>query len=194
MKKLFFLIVLFLPVLLQAQETKYPWVLTGFGGGASLCDEAGCFGPTGPAFGGSFGRNMTDTWAFELEGAVALTNEELAPRFDEVTGVFFTPELDRTRVWGGANFLAKVGNIGASSNFFISLGLFTGYEQQKEVTPEGIFHAPTRDIGLKGGGAGGAGANFWFNEHWGLRPEARMYFIVGDLSGLRYTVGLMRKF
>lgn len=195
MKKLLFLFIFILPVFVHAQDVQYPWVLTGFGGAATLCtEEAGCFGPSGLSLGGSFGRNMTDTWAFELEGAYAKTNELLDPRFDEVSGTLFTPELERTRIWGGGNFLAKVGDLGASSNFFISIGLFAGYEQQVEITPPGIFHAPTRDIGLKGGAAGGAGLNYWFNDNWGIRPEVRMYLIVGDLSGLRYTAGLMRKF
>jgi hypothetical protein len=137
---------------------------------------------------------MSRTWAFELEGAYAKTNEFLDPRIDAATGNLFTPELERTRIWGGGNFLAKLGDIGSSSNFFISIGLFTGYEQQKEIGPPGVFVAPIKDVGLKGGGAGGAGVNYWFNDNWGIRPEVRMYFVVGDLSGLRYTAGLMRKF
>jgi hypothetical protein len=197
MKKTLFLIFFLLPFLAHAQEveTKYPWVLTGFGGAASLCTEDGCFGPSGLSFGGSFGRPMSQRWSFELEGTYARTKENLPPRIDLLTGLLFVPQLERTRIWGGANFIAKLGEGGdASSGLFVSLGFVAGYEQQNEITPPEIFHAPTKDIGLKGGLSGGAGYNYWFNDHWGIRPEAMFYVVAGSLSGIRYTGGLMHKF
>jgi len=195
MKKALLVVLFLFPVVAHAQEEGiYPWILTMFGGGAAFCDEAGCFGPTGFAAGASFGRAMGDTWSFELEGTYARTNEQLPPRVDLLTNQIFTPELERTRVWGGGTFLAKISRFGERNNLFVSLSLVGGYEQQKEKAPEGIFVQPIRDIGIKGGAAGGAGVNFWFSDNWGLRPEVRFYLIAGDLSGLRYTAGLMKQF
>lgn len=195
MKRILLILFFLVPVFASAQdEGRYPWILTIFGGGASLCDDAGCFGPSGLAFGGSFGRHMTERWSFELEGSFTSTNETLAPRIDLGSGLIFTPTLDRTRVWGGGHFLGKLAGFGSSSDFFISIGVVGGYEQQVVNAPEGIFVEPTRDIGIKGGLAGGAGMNLWFSDSWGARPEVRYYLVVGSLSGVRYTVGLMHKF
>ena len=195
MKKILLALALLFPLYAFAQkEQPYPWILTGFGGGASLCDEAGCFGPSGPAFGASFGRAMGSRWSFELEGTVAFTTETGVPRVDLGTGIVFTPEIDRTRVWGGGHFLARVAGAEHSTHFFVSLGLVGAYEQQKEIVPEGIFATPTRDIGIKGGVAGGAGMNLWFSDSWGIRPEVRYYLVAEPLSGVRYTAGIMKKF
>jgi len=194
MKKYLWLLLFLIPVSVSAQEAVYPWQLSAFGGGASLCDESGCFGPSGYVFGASFGRHFTDRWSFELDGAYARSTETLAPRFDTVTGTLFFPELQRSRVWGGGTFLASIGHFGSSSDFFIALGLVGAYEQQVEKTPEGIFHAPTRNIGIKGGVCGGAGMNLWFSESWGVRPEIRFYGTASPLSGVRYTAGLIKKF
>ncbi|HSE41102.1 MAG TPA: hypothetical protein VLH08_10100 [Acidobacteriota bacterium] len=196
MKKVLMLVLFLIPVVAHAQEDEgiYPWVLTMFGGGAAFCDEDGCFGPTGFAAGASFGRAMGNTWSFELEGTYARTTQDLPPRFDIPTGIFFTPELQRTRIWGGGTFMAKIARFGDRNNMFVSLSLIGGYEEQKEKAPEGVFVQPTRDIGIKGGAAGGAGMNFWFSDTWGLRPEVRFYLVAGDLSGLRYTAGLMKQF
>lgn len=196
MKKALLVVLFLFPVFAYAQDEtgKYPWILTMFGGGASFCDEQGCFGPSGYAFGASFGRAMGNTWSFELEGTYAKTSEDLPARVDLLTGTVFVPVLDRTRVWGGATFLAKVVRFGDRNNFFVAMSLIGAYEQQKEKGPEGFFVAPTKDIGIKGGVGGGGGINLWFSDSWGLRPEARFYAIVGDLSGMRYTVGLMKQF
>jgi len=196
MKKALLVVLFLFPVVAHAQDEtgKFPWILTMFGGGASFCDEQGCFGPSGYAFGASFGRAMGDTWSFELEGTYAKTSEDLPARVDLLTGTVFVPVLDRTRVWGGGTFLAKLARFGDRNNFFVAISLIGAYEQQKEKGPEGFFVAPTRDIGIKGGVGGGGGLNLWFSETWGLRPEARFYAIVGDLSGMRYTVGLMKQF
>lgn len=196
MKKALLVVLFLFPVVAHAQDEtgKFPWILTMFGGGASFCDEQGCFGPSGYAFGASFGRAMGDTWSFELEGTYAKTSEDLPARVDLLTGTVFVPVLDRTRVWGGGTFLAKLARFGDRNNFFVAISLIGGYEQQKEKGPEGFFVAPTKDIGIKGGVGGGGGINLWFSETWGLRPEARFYAIVGDLSGMRYTVGLMKQF
>lgn len=187
------------PVVVSAEEGVYSWNLTVSVGGASLCAKQGCFGPGGLAVGAAFGRNMTDRWSFELDGAYVRTNEALAPRVDIATGVLFYPELDRTRIWGGGTFSCKLYDITSTSHLFISLGLVGGYEQQVEKTPLGIFHAPTRDIGVKGGVSGGVGINYWFSENWGVRPEMRFYAVVGavdegSLSGLRYSAGIVKKF
>lgn len=197
MKKIWMLIFLFFPLLASAQDaqdTQYAWRLTGFGGAATLCDEAGCFGPTGYTFGASFGRNMTDRWSFELEGVYAHTNQTLPARIDSVTGIIYSPTLERGRIWGGAMFFARLASIGQSSEFFIALGVVGGYESQKEKAPEGVFVPPTRNIGINGGVAGGAGFNFWMSPNWGLRPEVRFYGVSNDLSGVRYTAGIIRKF
>ena len=193
--KIALMIVLFLcPVFAHAQDdVSYPWILTMFGGGAAFCDEAGCFGPNGYAFGASFGRAMGDTWSFELEGTYARSKETLPARIDPF-GVIFVPELQRTRIWGGGTFMAKFARFGDRNSMFIALSLVGGYEEQKELGPEGVFLNPTRDIGVNGGAAGGAGINWWFSDSWGFRPEARFYFVTNDISGLRYTAGLMKQF
>ncbi|HEY4491482.1 MAG TPA: hypothetical protein VI958_05745 [Acidobacteriota bacterium] len=192
MKKFLFFLFLVIPAVSQAQQ-QYPWSLTLFGGGAALCDEQGCFGPTGWAAGGSFGRHMTDRWAFELDVAIARTNELLPPRVDQF-GNFFIPELQRTRGWGGGTFLATLGHIGSESDFFVGLGIVGVFERREEITPPDVFHEPARNLGLKGGIAGSAGMNLWLSKNWGIRPEAKFYLTAGSLSGVRYTAGLLRKF
>jgi hypothetical protein len=195
MKKILLVLIVFFPMVALAEDAPpYPWILTGFGGGATLCDEAGCFGAGGPAFGGSFGRAMSSRWSFELEGTIVFTSETGATRVDTVSGIIYQPVLERTRVWGGGHFLGRIADIGSSSDVFISLGIVGAYEQQKEIVPEGVFPIPIKDVGIKGGIAGGAGANIWFSENWGIRPEARYYLVAGSLSGIRYTGGLMYKF
>lgn len=194
MKRHFWLLLILFPVLVEAQDSRYPWDLTLFGGGALLCDESGCFGPTGYAVGGAFGRQFTDRWAFELEGALARSTETLAPRFDIPTGILFVPEFERTRVWAGFTFLGTLARFGETSNFFISLGLVGAFERQKEIVPEGVFGRPDRTLGLKGGVSGGAGMNLWFSENWGIRPEAKYYVVANPLSGFRYTGGIVHRF
>ena len=191
MKKILLLLLLILPATGQAQQ--YPWVFSLSGGGAALCDEQGCFGPTGWAASGSFGRHFTNTWAFELDLAVSRTNELLPARIDP-TGIIYVPELQRTRSWGGTTFLATLGHLGAESDFFVALGLVAVFERREVIAPEGVFHEPSKNIGLKGGLSGGAGMNLWFSKGWGLRPEVRFYGTAGSLSGLRYTAGLIKKF
>jgi hypothetical protein len=201
MKKLWILMILLFPFIANAQENMgdppentYAWRLTGFGGAATLCTDAGCFGPTGYTFGASFGRNMTDRWSFELEGVYAHTSETLPTTIDPFTGIIYNPILDRSRIWGGAVFFARLARIGAASEFFVAMGVVGGYEQQTEKAPEGVFVPGSVDIGIRGGVTGGAGFNFWFSENWGFRPEVRFYGVSGDLSGVRYTGGITRKF
>jgi hypothetical protein len=191
MKKIFALVLFCFPLVLSAQE--YPWDLTGFGGMAVLCDESGCFGPDGFAAGGSFGRQFTESWAFELEAAYVRTSEVLPSRFDLFSGQFYTPEQIRRRTWGGFAFLRTLARMGEASNLFVSLGLAVAYEHRYEIVPEGVF-APDRSLGLKGGISGGAGMNLWFSESWGIRPEVKFYLIATPLSGIRYTGGLMHRF
>ncbi len=193
MKRLILLLVLLFPVVLSAAEAQYPWDLSGFVGGASLCDEAGCFGPSGIAFGGSFGRQFTDRWSFELDGVAVRTSEILPGRFDTFTGIFYIPELQRKRFWGGFTFLLSVAKIGDKSNLFVALGAVLAYEHQDQLVPEGVF-APDKTLGLKGGVSGGAGMNLWFSENWGIRPEFRFHGVASPLSGMRYTGGLMYRF
>ena len=179
---------------LIALDERYPWDLTGFAGGATLCDELGCFGQTGLAFGGSFGRQFTERWNFELEGTYVTATETLAPRFDLRTNQIFVPELKRQRVWAGGNFIRKFLRFGEASHLFISVGFVAAYERQTEQVPEGFLHAPTKDIGLKGGASGGAGAIFRFSENWALRPELKFYAVPSPLSGLAYTAGIQYRF
>jgi hypothetical protein len=195
MKKALMLVVFLLPVMAYAQEQEgiYPWTLTMFGGGAAFCDEAGCFGPSGYAFGASFGRAMGDTWSFELEGTYARADQTLPPRSDPFFGIF-TPVLERTRVWGGATFLAKIARFGERNNMFVAISLIGAYEQQHIDAPEGVFVGPTVDVGIVGGAGGGAGVNWWISDSWGIRPEVRFYWAANDLSGMRYTAGLMKQF
>lgn len=194
MKKLLWLLVFLFPVALYAQsDDAYPWQLHMYGGGASLCDDLGCFGPTGLSFGASFGKAMGDRWSFELEGTWARSTETEAQRFDIVTETYFTPELVRSRIWAGGTFLGKMKKF-EKGDFFIALGFVTGFERQNENVPAGIIPLPTKNIGIKGGVSAGAGLNYWFSENWAIRPEARFYAVAGHLSGLRYTGGIVRKF
>ena len=191
MKKILAVIFFCFPLLASAQD--YPWDLTGFGGAATFCDEAGCFGETGYTFGGSFGRQFTNSWAFELEGAYARTEEVLPSRFDTFTGRFYTPIEVRRRTWAGMAFLGTLVRFGEASNLFISVGAALAYEHKDEIAPPGIF-SPDQTLGLKGGISGGAGMNLWFSESWGLRPEVKFYLIATPLSGIRYTGGLVHRF
>jgi hypothetical protein len=192
-KILFCFLFLFLSVSALAQQGHYPWDLTGFAGGATFCDEAGCFGPSGFAAGIEFGRHMTNRWAFELEGTYGRTSQILPQRFDIRTGQFFTPELVRQRIWGGFALLGSLLHLGQESDLFISLGAVLAYEHRKEIVPEGFF-GPEKSLGLKGGVSGGAGFNFWFSDSWALRPEVKFYFCATPLSGVRYTAGLVHRF
>ena len=195
MKKLLLVVFLLLPIFAIAQdEERFPWILTIFGGGATFCTEDGCFGPSGYAVGASFGRGMSDRWSFELEGTYAYSTETGPARVDLATGIIFSPELERTRIYGGGHFLGKLMNFGASSDFFISIGAVGGYEQVAENVPEGFFPLPVEHIGIVGGVAGGAGLNLWFGDNWGVRPEVRYYLMASDLSGVRYTAGILHKF
>jgi hypothetical protein len=144
--------------------------------------------------GGSFGRQFTERWDFELEGTYVSATETLAPRFDLRTGQIFVPELQRQRVWAGGNFMRSLLRFGEASHLFISIGFVAAYERQTEKVPEGFLHAPTRDIGLKGGASGGAGAIIWFAENWAFRPEFRFYAVPSPLSGMRYTAGITHRF
>ena len=193
MRKVLFLLVLLVPVIVSAQVQTYPWDLTLFGGEATFCDEAGCFGPSGWAAGGAFGRQFTDRLSFELDGTYARTSEILPSRIDTFTGQFYTPELQRRRFWAGLTFLVSVASFGEASNFFISLGGVFAYEHQDLIVPEGVF-APDKTLGLKGGISGGAGMNLWFSKSWGVRPEVRFYAVASPLSGIRYTGGLIHRF
>ena len=191
MKKIWILLFFCFPLISSAQD--YPWDLTGFGGMAVLCDEDGCFGPDGFVVGGSFGRQFTDSWAFELEGAYTRTSEVLPSRFDTFSGQFYTPEQIRRRTWAGFSFLRTMARMGDASTLFISIGLAVAYEHRYEIVPEGVF-SPDRSLGLKGGLSGGAGMNLWISESWGIRPEVKFYLIATPLSGIRYTGGLVHRF
>jgi hypothetical protein len=191
MKRILAILIFCFPVLATAQQ--YPWDLGVFGGGASLCVESGCFGPTGYAIGGSFGRQFSDRWAFELEAAYTRSSEILPGRFDIFTGQFYVPEEVRQRTWAGFAFLGTLVGFGDASNLFVSVGLAVAYEHKYEIVPEGVF-APDRNLGLKGGLSGGAGMNLWITENWALMPEVKFYLIAEPLSGLRYTAGLVHRF
>jgi hypothetical protein len=67
-------------------------------------------------------------------------------------------------------------------------------ERQKIVPPEGIIAPPDRTSDIQFGLATGIGYNWFFSENWGIRPEARFYIVQDDLSALRYTGGLIRRF
>jgi hypothetical protein len=196
MKKWLFLFFFFLSVAAFAQneEGKYPWNLTMFAGGAKLCDEDGCFGPSGFAVGLAFGRQFTSHWSFELDGTYVRSNENEVPRFDDTTGIFFVPVLQRTRIWGGATFLRSVKHFGNRSDLFIAVGGVGAFERQTEKVPSEVFPLPSKNLGIKGGVSGGAGLNLWFSRTWGIRPEARFYACATPLSGLRYTAGLIHQF
>jgi hypothetical protein len=195
MKKWLLLLLLFIPfaAAAQDQEGKYPWNFTAFAGGALLCDELGCFGPSGLAIGGSFGRQFTSSWSFELDGTYVRSNEKQTPRVDIVSEQLFIPVLERRRFWGGATFMRTMKRFGRS-DFFIALGGVGAYEHQREKVPAGIFPLPDRTLGIKGGISGGAGFNLWFSRHWGIRPAARFYAVAKPLSGLVYTAGVIHQF
>jgi len=194
MRKFLLLAILIFPVIASAENPEgYRWDLTVFGGGALFCDEAGCFGPSGWAAGGSFGRQFAKIVSFEIDGTYAQTSQILPSRIDLFTGQFYTPELDRMRFYTGLTFLVTVAQFGSQSNFFVAIGGALAYEKQDFIVPEGIFQLD-ETLGLKGGLSGGAGMNLWFTENWGLRPEVRFYWIASPLSGLRYTGGIVHRF
>ena len=194
MKRLILFVLFLLPLTATAQEQSYPWILTGYGGGSRLCTvDGGCGGGLNTfAFGGSFGRYFTKRWGFEIEGLYSPADETEPPRFDEFTGVIFTPVLHHRRIWGGGAFLGDLAKF-KSGEFFIALGFGGAVERLDETAPEGIFVEPGQDIGIKAGVCGGAGLNWWFSQHWGIRPEVRFYGI-SEISFFRYTVGLSYKF
>jgi hypothetical protein len=209
MKRLLCVLLFVFPLLAHAQgqvhETPYPWTLTIFGGGASLCTDAntnlatgalasGCFGPTGYTFGASFGRGMTDTWSFELEFAYAHATENLGQTVDIPTGILYTPQLTHGRVWAGGTFFGKLHKFSDRSDFFIALGGVGAYERQELVVPVEVFNPGSENIGITGGVCVGAGMNLAIGENWSIRPEARYYLAASGLSGLRYTAGLTKKF
>lgn len=194
MKKLLLLLVFLFPVALFAQSNgDYPWLFQAYGGGATLCIEGGCFGPTGMAFGASLGRAMGDRWSFELEGTFARTTELEPTRFDELTQTYYTAELVRSRIWAGGVFLGKLKTF-SKGDIHIAIGFTTGFERRNENVPLGITPLPTENIGIKGGVSGGAGMNYWFSENWAIRPAFRFYAVSGNLSGMAYTAGIIRKF
>ena len=194
MKAPILLFVLLICAVANAKDAIYPWELTGFAGGAQLCDEAGCFAQSGLAFGGSFGRQFTERWNFELEGTYVSASKSLAPRFDLRTGQIFVPELQRRRVWAGGSFQRSLFRFGEASHFYISVGFVAAYERRTEKVPEGFLHAPKKDIGLKGGVSGGAGLMIWLSENWGVRPEVIFFAVPSPLSGLTYTGGITHRF
>jgi hypothetical protein len=196
MKKVLFVAVICLvSSFALADEGLYPWILTGYGGGANSCTSGGgCFEIIGPAAGGSFGRAMSKTWSFELDGFWTRGSRILPLTLDTISGVYYRPEERRTRVYGGAMFLAKIAEFSPSLSMFIVVGAVGGYERLDLKTPPGVWHEPATDNGIKGGMAAGAGFNWWFSDSWGLRPEFRFYPVFDNLTGFRYTVGLMRKF
>ena len=164
-----------------------------YGGGASLCDKAGCFGLSGYAFGASFGRAMGDRWSFELEGTFARSTELEQTRYDLTTDTYYTPELVRSRIWAGGTFLGKLKTF-SKGDIHIAIGFVTGFERRNETVPLGILPLPTENIGIKGGVSAGAGMNYWFSDNWAIRPAVRFYAVAGSLSGLSYTGGIVKKF
>jgi hypothetical protein len=190
-----FLVLLFsFPLLAHGEDIKYPWRLTGFAGNAMLCTEQGCFDGSGFAFGASFGRQFTGRWSFELDGTFARTEENLAPRFDLNTDTLYIPQLQRSRFWGGGTFLGSFAHFGKRSDAFVSIGFIAAVERRSEKTPPGIRPLPSEDIGIKGGVSGGAGLNLWFSKNWAIRPEAKFNAVAGNLSGFRYSAGILRQF
>jgi len=196
MKKILFVAVLCLfASLVSAEGGRYPWVLTGYGGGANSCiANEGCMEIVGPAVGASFGRQMSDRWSFELDGFWTSGSRILPATVDPYTGIIYSPEDKRTRIYGGAMFLCRIAQLTSTMDMFIVLGGVGGYERQEWITPPEVFHGPPIDNGIKGGFAAGAGFNWWFSENWGLRPEFRLYPVFDNLTGFRYTAGIMHKF
>lgn len=178
-----------------ASAQRYPWVLTVYGGGANPCiSDEGCFTLSTPALGGSFGRAMSKNWRFELDGFWTRGTQDLGLHYDATTGTLYDLTMKRTRTYGGIMFLGTVGQLTSKMDLFLAFGAVGAVERQQEQAPAGIFHAPSKNIGVKGGLAGGVGLNWWFSQNWGVRPEARFYAVVNGLSTLRYTAGIMRKF
>ena len=188
------LIICLFPITLLADDTDV-WNLHLFGGGVTYCDEDGCFGPTGVAFGGTFGRSINQRLSLEGEFTYACTWEDLEPQIDPVTGASYITELERERIWSGGSLLIRLSDPEVRSDFYAIIGAVGAHEVQKRVPPEGIPAPPDVDTSIRFGIATGVGYNWWFAENWGIRPEARFYWIFqDDLSALRYTAGLLRRF
>lgn len=189
------LLLLYFPLLLDAQDNSNPWLLNLFAGGVSFCDQDGCFGPTGVAYGGTFGRSINERLGVEGEFTFACTWENLNEQTDPVTGQVFYSELERERIWAGGSLVIKLSNPEAKSHLFGLVGVVGAREEQKEVPPEGIPAPPIITSAVRFGISTGIGYNWFFSENWGIRPEARFYFVFqDDLSALRYTGGFIRRF
>jgi hypothetical protein len=191
-----FLFTLFcIPFLLEAQENSKPWLLNLFVGGASFCDDQeGCFGTSGIAYGGSFGRSINERLGVEGEFAFACTWENLEEQINPITGQLEYSELERERLFTGGSLIVRLTDPQATSHLFASVGVLASRERQKVVPPEGIIAPPDRTSDVQLGLSAGIGYNWFFSDNWGIRPEARFYFIQDDLSALRYTGGLIRRF
>src|SRR5687768_15741013 len=91
--------ILFIPVFLFSESA-----VSLHGGGSTYCDEEGCFGPSGVAYGAAFNRRFRAQWSFNIDATLACTWEDLPERLDPESGIRFIPERERTRFWTGVSF------------------------------------------------------------------------------------------
>jgi hypothetical protein len=99
-----FIIILFIPAFLFSETTVSLHV-----GASTYCDEEGCFGPTGIAYGGTVSRALNERWSLDVDATLACTWEDLPERIDD-NGMLFIPERERTRFWTGVAFLRSLNN------------------------------------------------------------------------------------
>jgi opacity protein-like surface antigen len=183
-----FLVTLFIPAILFCETTISLHV-----GGSTYCDEEGCFGPSGIAYGGTFTRALNDRWSLDVDATLACTWEDLPERLDD-NGMLFIPERERTRFWTGVAFLRSLNSQAGRSHFYVGAGIVAGHEWQKIIPKAGGSYSQKSESGVKAGVSAIAGYQFRFTDRWAVAPEVRFYLLPDNLSALRYSAVLSRSF
>lgn len=180
--------ILFLPTLLFCETT-----VSLHAGGSSYCDEEGCFGPSGIAYGGTFTRSLNNQWSLDIDATLACTWEDLPERLDN-NGQLFIPERERTRFWTGVGLLRNLNDPAARSNFYVGAGVVIAHEWQKIIPKSGGSYSVKSESGLKAGISTVAGYQFRFTDRWAVGLEIRFYLLPDSLSAVRYSAAVSRKF
>ena len=160
-------------------------------GGSTYCDEDGCFGPTGIAYGATFTHAFSERWSLAVDATLACTWEDLPERLDD-EGNLFIPERERTRFWTGVtalrNWNSEVGT------FYAGGGVIAGYEWQKVIPKSRGSYSRKSSSGLKAGVSAIAGYRFGLSRRWGVGPEVSFYLLPDSLSAIRYSAFVSGKF
>jgi hypothetical protein len=186
-------ILVFFSFLLTSAFVYGETIVSLHGGGSTYCDEDGCFGPTGIAYGGTVRQEINERWSFDIDATLACTWEDLPERLDD-TGILFIPERERTRFWTGVSLVRSMNDPAARSHFYAGGGLIAGHEWQKIIPKSGGTYSRKSESGLKAGISAIAGYQFRFTDRWAAGPEVRFYLMSGDLSAIRYSAALSRRF